>query len=183
MRVFIASSGKEGILNIYKELASGVATILARNNFKLVYGGGDTGMMGTTYMTYKYEGKKVKGFYDITDATVAERLELDAIDVSPNTFERTKRLYDHADLIVILPGGVGTLAELYSVIVEKQTKNDINKRIVLFNYNKYFDNILYHFKDMLDERFITEDTLQMFDIITNLNDFEEYINKINKEEE
>ena len=177
MRVFIASSGKEGILNIYKELASNVSTILARKGFKLIYGGGDTGMMGTCYMTYKYEGGKVKGFYDVMESDIAERLELDAIDVSPNTFVRTNHLYDHADLIVILPGGAGTLAEFFSMINEKQTHNE-DKRIVLFNYNKYYDNLLYHIKDMMDERFITEETLNTFDIITNLKDFEEYINKI-----
>ncbi len=182
MRVFIATSGKEGVLSIYKDLASSVATVLSRHGYKLVYGGGDTGMMGTLYMTYKYEGNKVKGFYDISEANVAQRLELDAVDIAPNTFIRSNHLYEHADLIVILPGGFGTLAELFSMIVEKQTKKD-NKHIVLFNYNKYYDNLLYNIKDMMDERFINEESLQQFDIITTISDFEEYINKLNKEEE
>ena len=53
MRAFIGASDKDGILSIYKELASNVATILARKGFKLVYGGGSTGIAGTIYMTYK----------------------------------------------------------------------------------------------------------------------------------
>jgi len=183
MRVFIGSSGKDGILSIYKELASSVATTLARNNFKLVYGGGDTSMMGTTYLTYKYEGGKVKGFYDVKDARIAESLELDAVDISPNTFVRTEHLYEHADLIVILPGGIGTLAEFFSMLEEKMTKEDFNKKIVLFNYNKCFDSLLFQIKDLMDERFILKETLNMFDIVTNMKDFDKYIEDLVKEEE
>ena len=182
MRVFIASSGKEGILNIYKELASSVATILARKGFKAIFGGGSKSMMGTTYMTYKYEGGKIKGFYDVSDAKTSEELELDAVDVSPNTFERTHKLYEHADLIIILPGGVGTIAEFFSMIVEKQTRYE-TKKIILFNYNKYYDNLLFYFKDMLDEHFIDDNTLKQFDIVTNLKDFEKMINDIEIKEE
>ena len=87
MRVFIASSGKEGILNIYKELASNVSTILARKGFKLIYGGGDTGMMGTCYMTYKYEGGKVKGFYDVMESDIAERFIKELYKASPHEEE------------------------------------------------------------------------------------------------
>lgn len=182
MRVFIGTSGKSSTLNVYKELASNVATILARRRFKLVYGGGSQGMMGSLYMTYKYEGEKVKGFYDVIEASKAEELELDAVDVSPSTFERTKHLYMHADFIVILPGGLGTMSELLSMIIEKQTKKD-NKKIVLFNYNKYYDNLLYQIKDMIDEHFIEEEALQQFDIVTNINEFEGYVDKIMKEVE
>ena len=181
MRAFISSSDKDGILSIYKELASSVATILARKGYKLVYGGSSTGMAGTIYMTYKYEGGKVKGFYDVSEANKAEELELDAIDVSKNTFHRNSNLYMHADLIVILPGSFQTLSEFFSMIVEKQTKIE-DKKIVLFNYNKFYDNMLYQFKDMIDERFIDTDNLRQFDIVTNLNDFEKYINSIEMKE-
>ena len=132
-------------------------------------------------MTFKYEDGKVKGFYDVTNAKDAEYLDLDAIDVSPNTFVRSSRLYQSSDVIVILPGGFDTLSELFSCIIEKYTKKD-NKRIVLFNYNKYYDNLLYQFKDMIDERFVNDELLQQFDIVTNLNDFEKYINEIQSEE-
>lgn len=182
MRVFIGTSGKSSTLNVYKELASSVATVMARHRYKLVYGGGSQGMMGSLYMTYKYEGEKVKGFYDVTDASKAEELELDAVDVAPSTFERTKHLYMHADFIVILPGGLGTMSELLSMIIEKQTKKD-SKKIVLFNYNKYYDHLLYQIKDMIDEHFIEEDALQQFDIVTNINEFEEYVEKLVKEVE
>lgn len=182
MRVFIASSIQNGVLKIYKELASNVSTILARRGYKLILGASANGMVGSCYMTYKYEEAKVKGFFDITDASIAEELELDAIDIAPNTFTRTMRLYQSADLVVILPGGFGTLAELFSMIMEKRTKKD-KKRIVLFNYNKYYDNLLYLFKDMIDERFVTDETLEQFDIVTNLEDFEKYIDEIKIDEE
>jgi len=181
MKAFIASSSRDGILNIYKELASNVSTILARRGYKLVYGGTSSGMMQTCYMTFKYEGNKVKGFYDVTEAKDAEYLDLDAADVSPNTFTRTSRLYQSADLIVILPGGFGTLAELFSCIIEKQTKKD-NKKIILFNYNKYYDNLLYQFKDMISERFIGKESMDQFDIVTNIKNFEEYVNNIEMKE-
>jgi uncharacterized protein (TIGR00730 family) len=87
----------------------------------------------------------------------------------------------HADLIVILPGGFQTLSELFAMLVEKQTKIE-DKRIVLFNYNKFYDNILYQLKDMIDERFIDEDNLKQFDIVTNISDFENYINNLEMKE-
>jgi uncharacterized protein (TIGR00730 family) len=181
MRVFISGGTLEGVLNSYKELASNVATICARKGLKLVFNGIDTALMGTTYMTYKYEGGKVKGFYDITNAGYQERLELDASDISPTTFDMANKLYKHANLIIILPGSFETLSSFFSMINEKIVKKD-DKKIILFNYDNYYDKLLYQIKYMIDEKFLDPNLLNMFDIVTNMDEFNKLMNEIEGED-
>ncbi len=177
MKVFIASSANNNIPRDYKEIASKVATILARKDYKLLFGACDQGMMGETLLTYKYEGKKVKGFADITDAETANGLELDALDVFPTTFDRTKALYEAADLIVILPGGVGTLSELFSILEENNTRKD-NKKIVIFNYNHFYTSLLNYLTRLYESGFITKDLLKTFVIVRDIDNFKTYIDNL-----
>ena len=174
MRAFIACSARDNVSNDYKNLASDVATVLARHDYKLIYGGADTGMMGKCLMTYKYEGKKVKGFVDIKDAEHAERLEFDAMDVLPNTFDRTRDLYKSADLIVILPGGIGTLAEFISCMEENLTRGD-NKKMILFNYNHFYTPLLNFYTKLYDDKFVSNEALKSFIIVKTIEDLEKVI--------
>jgi len=180
MKVYISSSNSEGVSSIYKDLACDVATILARNDFKLIYGAEDTGMMGKTLLTYKFEGKKVKGIVDILKSDYAKTLELNALDITLNEFERLEKSYDQSDLIIILPGGINTLSDFFSMLEEKYIKID-DKKIVLFNYNHFYTPLLNYITKLHEDRFIKEDVLKKFDIIKDTKTFEEYIIKIKQE--
>lgn len=182
MKVFVACSGVDNVPCDYRDLASEVATMLARNNHKLVFGGVDTGMMGKCYMAYKYEGGKVKAVVELHDAENLEMLELDAYEVKPTVFERTKELYNSSDVVIFLPGGLGTYGEIFSMLDEKRQKKQ-DKKIILFNYNHFYTPLLRFLSDVYKEGFVNKSDLQLLDIVTDVKSLELFLRGLEKENE
>lgn len=180
MRVFVGCSAKDSVPIEYKNLASDLSTFLAKQGHKLVFGGMDTGMMGKCYMTYKYEDAKVKAVVEVHDTELLKTLDVDTYDVTPSTFERTKLLFESSDIIIILPGGIGSLAELFSMIDEVRQK-DLNKTIILFNYNNFYKTLLKLLNEFYNLGFVNKKELKLFDVVSDLNSLELYINNIEKE--
>lgn len=182
MKVFVACSGVESVALEYRNLASEVATMLARNGHKLLFGGLDTGMMGKCYMAYKYEGGKVKAVVEVHDANNLDMLELDAYEVKPTVFERTKEFYNSSDLVLFLPGGIGTYGEIFSILDEKRQKKS-DKKIILFDYNHFYTPLLKFLSDTYKEGFVSKKDLQLLDIVTDVKSLELFLRELEKENE
>lgn len=177
MRVFIGCSASNGINPKYHVLASSVSEILAKHDNKLVFGGYDEGMMGKCYMTFKYHDKKVKGIADIRDIDELKRLELNASEVTNTTFERTMKLFNSSELIVILPGGIGTFAEIFAMLDEMRTREDF-KPFIIFNYEGYYDDIIELMNKAHKEYFVSDNDIKLFDVVTSLEEFEKLIERL-----
>lgn len=181
MRVFVACSSSDSVNMEYRNIATEVCTMLAKNGHKLVYSGADTGMMGKCYMTYKYEGGKVKAIVELHDKQTLENLEVDAYEVTTSTFDRTKLLFESSEVVLILPGGLETFAELFSIMEEVRTKNSDTK-VILFNFNNYFTPLLKYLTNCHEEGFISGKELKCFNIVTDVKSLEIYIRSLEKKE-
>lgn len=182
MKVFIACSASNSLAKEYYELACNASDIFAKRGHKLVFGGFDKGMMKKCYMTFKYDGSRVKAVATVQDQEALEDLELDAHEVVPKTFDRTKRIYEIADVMVILPGGIGTLAEFTSMLDYARCTTYEKKPIILFNYNDYYTPIINMLKGMYDSNFCSKEDLKTFDIVTDLKGLEIELDKLEGEE-
>ncbi|MCX4365914.1 MAG: LOG family protein [Bacilli bacterium] len=180
MRIFVGCSTSSVVPIKYRDLASEIATMLTRNNHKLVFGGPQSGMMGKCYMTFKYEEAKTKAVLDISEVSVLEDVEVDASKVSPSTFQKRENIYVSSELILILPGEIGTLAELFSIMDEKIKKHS-NIPIVLFNFDNFYTPLINFLKDMESDGFINESHLNTIDIVTDVKSLEMYISRIESE--
>lgn len=182
MRVYVGASTSSVVPIKYRDLASEVATMLTHNGHKLVFGGVANGMMGKCYMTFKYEEAKAKAILDVSEVSVLDDVEVDAHHVSPSTFQKRENIYISSEVILLLPGEVGTLAELFGIMDEKLKKNkDIP--IVLFNYDNFYTPLINFLKDMAKNGFISETHLDTLDIVTDVKSLEMYLRKIEKEKE
>ena len=177
MKFFVACSSKEGVTREYLNLSSSIATLLVRNNHKLVFAGKDTGMMGKVFITYKYEEGKIKAVLDIHDSESFDFAEVNAYEVAPSTFERTKILYQSSDAVLILPGDIEVFAEFMSVLEENKTKC-VNKPVILFNYNNFYTPLLKIFENSFKEGFLEKDDTKSFVIIEDLENLDKYLHKI-----
>ena len=141
----------------------GIATILgkliAQQDLRLVYGGGRLGLMGRVADACLDSGGEVVGV--ITEKL--NRIEvahdrLDSLEVAPNMSARRNHMIELSDMFVVLPGGVGTLDELFEVLA----LNDLqyhSKRIGLLNAFGYYDHMLAFFEQASQEHFISSDCL------------------------
>ena len=178
MRVFIGCSSYNSINQKYKDLAYNVSEILAKRQDKLVFGGSDTGMMSKCLQTFRYYDCKVKAVSDIKYIDDLKDMEYDKEVVTPTTFERCKELYLSSELIVILPGGLGTLSELIAMIEEKRTRED-KVNIILFNLDGFYDSFLNQIKLEISEGFIHNDIDKLIKVVNNIEEFKEYIERRN----
>lgn len=179
MRIFISLSSSISTNKEYNDLTNKICTMLARCNHKLVFSGKIDGMSEIAYQTFKYEDKKTKAVVDIKDVSNVEELELDAYEVKMSTFERSKGLYDASEVILVLPGGIESISELLSMIVEKNSK-DRDIPIIIYNYNNFYTPLLNIFTSLYKMRFIDEKELKLFDVVNDIDTLEKHLNELEK---
>lgn len=179
MRVLIIGSKSDQVNKKYRDITMDLCTRLAKLDHKMVFNGYTSGLLGNAFMVFKYEGKKTKAIADLNQADEVSDLELDKFDIVRTTFERTKGLFESSELVLVLPGGLGTLAELFSIIEEKRTKKkDIP--IIIFNYDNYYTSLLNVLTKMYEEHFVSYEDLKLFNIVNDINMLEKYLKKIEK---
>lgn len=100
-----------------RDLGAGLGAL----GWKLVYGGGDVGLMGVVANSALQAGAEVIGIIPqrLLDREVGKR-EVHELIVTRTMYERKQRMVERSDAFVVLPGGLGTLDELLEVITLRQ---------------------------------------------------------------
>ena len=152
--VTIFCGSQTGNNPLYKQEAESVAIALAENNIRLIYGGGNSGLMGIVANTMLQHSGSVTG---IMPKLLIERekvhTDLTTLHEAEDMHSRKKLLYSLADAAIILPGGIGTLDEMFEII----TWNNLSihdKKIILLNTAGFYDHLLSHLQRMQDEGFL-----------------------------
>jgi uncharacterized protein (TIGR00730 family) len=122
----------------------------------LVYGGGNVGMMGSLARAVVLAGGRVvgviPGFMRERELAYEDAHEMISVDTMR---ERKREMEERASAFLALPGGIGTLEELAEIMTLRYI-NRINKPVVLFNQEGFYDDLLRFFERMTRERFKSE---------------------------
>jgi uncharacterized protein (TIGR00730 family) len=149
--VFCSSAG--GLPEVYRAAARDLGAELAQRGHRLVYGGGNVGLMGEVARAVHAHGGTVVGV--IPQGLVDRELAYDPADellVTTTMRERKAEMDARADAFVALPGGFGTLEELLEVLTLRQLRLH-DRPIVLVNVAGYWDPFLSMVADMVDQGF------------------------------
>jgi uncharacterized protein (TIGR00730 family) len=149
--VFCASAG--GLPEVYRAAARDLGAELAGRGHRLVYGGGNVGLMGEVARSVHANGGTVVGV--IPQGLVDRELAYDPADelvVTTTLRERKAEMDARADAFVALPGGFGTLEELLEVLTLRQLRLH-DRPIVLVNVAGYWDPFLSMVAEMVDQGF------------------------------
>ncbi len=152
----------------FADSARQFAGLLARSNSKLIYGGGNIGLMGVIADEMLKNGGSVIGV--IPDFLVRREVAhpgLTELIVVQTMHERKKRMADLADAFAILPGGMGTLDEMAEILTWRQL-GLVNKPIGLLNLNGFFDPLVAQFSMMVGKGFLKENNLSSLKISENV---------------
>jgi uncharacterized protein (TIGR00730 family) len=150
--VFLGSSfGKS---DEYVRLAAEVARAIVARGYGIVYGGGRIGLMGALADAALTAGGEVVGVIpeSLERREVAHR-GLTTLYVVDSMHERKARMAELSDAFVAIPGGIGTLDELFDMLSWRQLGVH-DKPIGILNYRGFYDPQLRQLDDMVREGFI-----------------------------
>jgi uncharacterized protein (TIGR00730 family) len=147
----------QGAKPIYMTAAHQMGMGLAQRGLGLVYGGGRVGLMGAVANGTLAGGGKVTGVIpqSLVDRELAHT-GLSETHVVSSMHERKAMMAEIADAFVALPGGFGTLDELFEIITWAQLGFH-HKPIALLNVGGYFDPLITFIEHMATEGFIKPD--------------------------
>ncbi|MBK3518531.1 LOG family protein [Carboxylicivirga marina] len=166
--VFCASSPK--VNQTYINEAASLAEELVRNNYGIVYGGGALGLMGSLANRALELNGTVKGIipHFMVEVEWEHKGVKDMVHVN-DMAERKKMLVDEGDIIVVLPGGIGTYEELFEVLSLKKL-GQIQHPIIIVNTNGYFNHLIKALETMIDEDFMRQEHKSLWHVANSSSD-------------
>jgi uncharacterized protein (TIGR00730 family) len=150
----IFCGSKEGNNELYRQHATELGKLVAQKGISLIFGGGKSGLMGCAANSCMQWGGTVRG---VIPSLLHEREhQHDAITellVVEDMHQRKRKLYEFCDAAIILPGGFGTLDELFEIV----TWNGLaihDKKVFLLNSGNFYRHLLQHLHFLFEEGFL-----------------------------
>ena len=169
MNICLYGSGSRKIDKIYTDEAYKLGCNMAQKNHTLVFGGGDTGMMGACAKgIHDNAGKSIGiapewiGNFEPLCEKCSDFIYVDTMD------ERKKAFIENSDAFIISPGGIGTLDEFFEIITLKKLKQH-NKEIIVFNINHFFDKMFEMIEEMSEKGFLYKQE-EIFKVATSIDE-------------
>ena len=170
MRVCVYCASSEQCDRSYHDAATRIGALLARDNCTIVYGGGAVGLMGSLANGAIAEGGKVIRVIPRFMTEVEwQHPGLASLEIVEDMRERKHRLLTGSDAVVALPGGCGTLEELFEALTLKQLGLYFNP-IVLLNTNDFYAPLQAFMQKVIGERFMNAEHAKMWSLVEKPED-------------
>jgi len=153
-RVTVFTGSKHGNNPQYIEAVEHLARTIAEHNLDVVFGGGNVGLMGVLADTALAAGAQVFGVMpESMQDTETPHQHLTRLDIVPDMHARKQRMADLGDAFVALPGGIGTLEELFEIWTWQQLGIH-TKPVALYNPLGFWDPLLAMIEHMAVQGFV-----------------------------
>ncbi len=153
-----SSSGKDTRI---LEMANRFGVLMGEKKISLIYGGASIGVMGAVANGVLSRQGSVHGVIPkkLEELEVSHR-GLTKLEVAEDMHARKARMYDLADSFLALPGGFGTLDEIFEVLTWAQIGYH-SKPCYILNYYGFYDYLLKHIQHLADSGFISPEHLRL----------------------
>lgn len=152
--IAVFCGSKTGSNPLFEEHTRQLGALLAKKNINIIYGGGNRGLMGAVANAALDNGGNVTGIIpELLNAQEHMHETLTELHVVDTMHTRKKMLYEKCDAAIILPGGYGTLDEVFEMLTWNQLKIH-SKKIFFLNSDGFYDHLIAHIKKLHDEGFL-----------------------------
>ncbi|MBQ5747123.1 MAG: TIGR00730 family Rossman fold protein, partial [Clostridia bacterium] len=163
----------------YIEATKMLGEKMAKRGHNLVFGAGGTGLMGAIAEGVSKGGGKVTGvipsfFLEINVEVVSDHC--DEVIYTETMRERKQTMEDLSDAFIMTPGGIGTFEEFFEILTLKQL-GQLNKPIVIFNYNNYYVELLDMMDHSIERKFINEGCSSLYSVFEDADKLIDFIEK------
>ena len=169
-RITVFCGSSFGTDAIYKEQAKLLGETLAIQNIELVYGGANVGLMGAVADGVLDKGGKVIGVLpDFLRSKEIAHTGLTELILVESMHERKTKMNDLCDGVIALPGGFGTLEELFEMVTWAQLGLH-KKPIAILNINGFYNSLIEMIQTMVDKGLLKEANQQMLLVSDEIED-------------
>ena len=162
MNICVFGASSDRIEKVYFDAAYTLGVLIAQGGHRLVFGGGNEGLMGACARGVLSEGGRPLGvaprFFDEPGILMKE--ECDFV-FTETMSERKARMEAEADAFVALPGGIGTYEEFFETLTLKQLGRH-NKPMALLNTLGYFDPFQSLLEATAEKHFMSAEVLELY---------------------
>ncbi|MEK7597301.1 MAG: TIGR00730 family Rossman fold protein [Patescibacteria group bacterium] len=138
----------------YIEETKQLGVMIAKNNFNLVWGGGNLGLMKVISDSVKNNGGKIFGV-TIEFLKDVRKMDADEMLITKDFPERKKLLLKKSDAVILLAGGLGSLDEI-SEVIELKKHNFHLKPVVVLNTDKFYEGLKIQLERMEKDGFLNK---------------------------
>ena len=154
MNICIYGASSAELEQIYYDKTEELGRMMAKRGHGLVFGGGATGMMGAAARGVDSEDGYILGiaprFFDKPGVLYENCSEFIFTETMR---ERKKILEERSDATIVTPGGIGTYEEFFEILTLKSLHR-LDRPIVLYNINGYYDRMKALLQHTADEKFM-----------------------------
>lgn len=179
MNIFIAGSTNPRMKKKYTEGIDKIAGHLASKKHTLVMVASRAGSIGAMYTEFRRNKGKVIGYSPLCYEEEGRGIEFDEFSMVDNIYELQKYFLKSSEMTLVLPGGNGTLAELFmftDLIKSKFTNNPV----IIYNVNGFFDTIKTYLDFLMKEGVLESFQKKFFNFCDTPEEVIKAIDKIAK---
>ena len=174
----IFCGSKLGQKKIYKKETEIIISILAREGYNFIYGGGKIGLMGTIYETVnKYKVNIIGIIPESLNIKNIRQKNSKNLLVVRTMSKRKNLLINKSDILLILPGAFGTLDELFEILTLNQLKIK-NKPVIIINIQRYWNPLKKLLNNMCEEGFLSKNDLHNIKWVSKSNNVLKEVKKL-----
>lgn len=174
-KIGIFCSASESIDPMYFESACRIGEWMGQTGKTLIYGGANLGLMECLARAVKEHGGRVIG---VVPSKLEERggvsTFVDEVIHTRNLSDRKDIMTEKADVLVALPGGVGTLDEIFHVMAAASIGYH-RKKVIFYNESGFYDELLKALQTIESKKFARQPFSTYYDIANTLNELKEKI--------
>lgn len=173
--VTIFCGSKEGSDPSFMQDVGRLGAALAIQGFDIVYGGSDKGLMGELANHALSRGAKVVGVIpEVLIAWEHQHGELSELIITKDMHDRKRTMYEMGRAGIVLPGGFGTLDEMFEMLTWNQLSIH-DKKIYILNSSGFYDHLILHLQQLNDKGFLYD---PVWERIEKFNDPESLVKKM-----
>lgn len=167
-----SNSGKK--LN-FKTAIQELGQWIGQNNHQLIYGGAKTGLMGVLANSALENGAYVIGYIpEILVHREKPHQHLSELHVLKTMDERKAKLIESPDVMIVFPGGIGTMEELFDALVWKRLHHATTP-IIIYNLDHFYDLLKTTLKTMCEAGLIPQEEFDHYIFASSLKDIASHL--------
>jgi uncharacterized protein (TIGR00730 family) len=173
--IAVFCGSKAGNNPLFEQQTTELGHLMAEKNITLIYGGGNKGLMGAVANAVLEKNGKVIGIIpELLKEAEHQHTGLTELHIVDSMHIRKQMLYEKCDAAIVLPGGYGTMDEVFEMLTWNQLSIH-DKKIFFLNTAGFYDHLVAHIQHMENEGFLYGKPHEKMTILNNASDLLDYL--------